>query len=426
MLRFYIALIFCVGISCNEVEAQNVASGKSYRLSEEPNYALTKGNDQSDLTDGVKKSGTRFWQDKSTVGWRSKDRVIIDLDLEGNYDLKQVNINTARNEVSGVSYPRNVFLFTSSDDENFTYQGDIMLTSRNEPGEYKVEEFALIKPIPGARYIKLVLISDSKFFFLDEIEVLGSDAKSSLFSKNNESQTVKSSELNTAIKTIQAESNRIRNKYNELTSLKGFLNEESIPELNNMSIDEIQKLISEEERRKLEVQKENIPAEIIINRIAGIDKLKSFNLSDVLKSEMSNPSKNIESGSQILLFSVLNNLSDTQVINLDVGGSLQMEVYEILKVASFGRNNLFDALKNIENGNVSLNAGEQKFIAVRINANNQTGPQSGKLTMNSSKGNLASIQLNIKPLENVLPEDKLNINVWAYLDKPVLQNNKQW
>src|SRR5690606_26935822 len=112
-----------------------------------------------------------FWQTKSTVGWRGVDKIEIDLDLGKEYSLDSISINTARNINAEVNYPAHTFVFLSKDNEEYIYVGDIMSSVKNTPGEYNVEEFGLSSLDAAAQYVKLVVIPNGKFVFLDEIEL---------------------------------------------------------------------------------------------------------------------------------------------------------------------------------------------------------------------------------------------------------------
>src|SRR5690606_27088501 len=100
-----------------------------------------EGSDETDLTDGTKKTGQRFWQDKSTIGWSNKKEIQIDLDLEKVHSIDGFLINTARNSGAEVEFPLSCLVFTSMDNKEFEYRGDLMLSGENESGGYQVKDF---------------------------------------------------------------------------------------------------------------------------------------------------------------------------------------------------------------------------------------------------------------------------------------------
>src|SRR5690606_21983609 len=206
VFTFYcILLVSCIASS----NAQNVAKGKKYKYSVNSNYSLTEGSDDTDLTDGVKKNGLRFWQDKTTVGWSYKDEIRIDLDLGGSYSINRILINTARGEEAGVEFPSHCLVFTSWDNEHFEFQGDLMLSELNVPGSYKVKSFELAGLSANGRYLKLVLIPNGKFLFLDEIEVYG---KQKHFTKLDVQHLIRRKDLNYFVKKAVKNSSDMRNE----------------------------------------------------------------------------------------------------------------------------------------------------------------------------------------------------------------------
>src|SRR5690554_4697977 len=95
-ILFILLLFLFLSTSCTaQPNNNNLSLNKSYTLSVRPNYSLTAGNDYKDLTDGKKKTGSRFWQNSSTVGWSRAEKVIIDIDLSSKKDINNININTA-------------------------------------------------------------------------------------------------------------------------------------------------------------------------------------------------------------------------------------------------------------------------------------------------------------------------------------------
>src|SRR5690606_19913750 len=108
MKNFALLLFLFVFYSCTDtIVGQVISVDKKYSFSTAPNYIATEGDDLIDLTDGKKKNGLRFWQDKSTVGWRDKKEIHIDIDLEELYSIEKVLINTARNSKAEVEFPMN-------------------------------------------------------------------------------------------------------------------------------------------------------------------------------------------------------------------------------------------------------------------------------------------------------------------------------
>jgi hypothetical protein len=81
--------ISCVGSSIctgeDESGQQNVALGKRYTLTPEPNYSLcTEDGGAKQLTDGnkVDTSKQQFWINRGCVGWKTLSPVDVVIDLE--------------------------------------------------------------------------------------------------------------------------------------------------------------------------------------------------------------------------------------------------------------------------------------------------------------------------------------------------------
>ena len=130
-------ILFFFFVSCiSSSNSQNIAYGKKYTFSEKPNYSLTHGSDDLDLTDGKKKTGVGFWTDKTTVGWNNKQEIRIDLDLGDTYSISGFLINTARGQSADVEFPLSCLVFTSMDNNLFEYNGDLMFSGDNSSGKH--------------------------------------------------------------------------------------------------------------------------------------------------------------------------------------------------------------------------------------------------------------------------------------------------
>ncbi len=82
----------------------NIAIGKKYTFSKEPNYGLCKdAGDMAQLTDGQYTKGF-FWTQKSTVGWNYTPQLEICIDLEKEEPICGVSWNCAAG-TSGVTWP---------------------------------------------------------------------------------------------------------------------------------------------------------------------------------------------------------------------------------------------------------------------------------------------------------------------------------
>src|SRR5699024_713219 len=106
-------------------KAQNLALHKSYTISAKPNYDLSAPpSDSTSLTDGIySSSGKTFWTQKTTVGWKWKEFVIVTIDLGKTQPVGSVSFSTAKRKSSSVYYPWGIYVFLSNDLHHHSYEG---------------------------------------------------------------------------------------------------------------------------------------------------------------------------------------------------------------------------------------------------------------------------------------------------------------
>ena len=159
----------------------NIALGKPYAFASPPNYALcTDDGDTTQLTDGVYTKG-HFWSEKSTVGWGHDEHVIVTIDLGTVQPIRGVSYNTAAG-VSGVAWPALILVMVSDDDKTYYVACDLVALSaeHGEPaakGHYVVHRFWTDQLVTHGRFVKLAIMPNGAYSFVDEIEVYrGMDA----------------------------------------------------------------------------------------------------------------------------------------------------------------------------------------------------------------------------------------------------------
>ena len=410
MNKLFYILTAIILVSCTS-NSQNIARDKKYKISVAPNYALTNGLDDTDLTDGTKKTGLRFWQDVSTVGWRGVPEVELDIDLGEISSVTNVLINTARNSSAEVDFPLHCFVLTSIDNENFLYQGNLMESMDNISGSYQVNDFSLKTKSVNARYVKLVLIAKSKFMFLDEVEIHGSKAKSS-------NKEYKGSDLIRKNDLAQYLVNLKNNFYESLTddydikSVQNFISVDNTNQQKKYSLSELMNL-------KKERQQNQLPAGIVVSSINDIDALRQTQLKDIVASLKTQTEDKKNNGNYF--FTIVNNQSKTEEVVFNLPGS-DSDLYEVVRASSVKTVNLYDVLKPISNNKIRIVAGEHKMFVLSYSRfdNNKD------FVIASRKKTLKKIKFDISvPLKNTVLNDKLNANVWSYLDKPILKDNKR-
>ena len=174
-----VALLSSVS-AAESVQPENLARGKSYRLSREPNYALSKdAGDAVQLTDGTYagKDGHYMWTDLRAVTWsKCRDPFGITVDLGAVKPISGFSIDFAAG-MSGVPYPDMILVYSSDDGKAWRPLGDLYAKSRQENGapqmngyeQYRVRSLRM--PTRG-RYIQFVIVSGA-YFCTSEIEIYG-------------------------------------------------------------------------------------------------------------------------------------------------------------------------------------------------------------------------------------------------------------
>ncbi|APA93619.1 glycoside hydrolase domain-containing protein [Myroides sp. ZB35] len=432
MKFFSIVLTVLLISSCsNNVSSQNIAFNKKYMFSEEPNYSSTRGSDDKDLTDGQKKTGNRFWQTNSTVGWANRSEIQIDLDLESIFSIEGILINTARNTDAEVDYPLNCLVFSSIDNKEFIYGGDLMLHNENVSGLYKVSSFKLDQLDLIGQYVKLVITTKSKFVFLDEIEVFGSQfnlGRSDLSQYKSTNKIVQIDDMKRFIKESISESASLQEKYVGIKAIQTFIGDsENIKEFQIQSLTK-QSLLELEDKvknEKNELQLRSLPSGIVFTPVQGIKELRTFSLKDVIqnvKETKSNQIDKVESLPRSFFFmSLINNDSKEKEISFEIEMNSNSEVYEVLPVTSLKGRVIWDALRPINNRNSVLKSGENKFFVI---TNFNGGFTIKNIVDNSIVKKVERISSESKRID--VGKNKLHVNVWAYLDKPLLSDNKNF
>lgn len=155
-------------------EGRNLLLGKKASFSLKPNYRLTMGGDESDLSDGeLDKNGKKsLWTDKGTVGWsfKRKPGVLIMYDLGGVYPIAAFGFNSATG-ASGVTFPTAVFVYVSEDRESWHYVTNL-INETIPQDRYGVHHFVARDLKVRGQYIALYVVKGGYYGFVDEIEVI--------------------------------------------------------------------------------------------------------------------------------------------------------------------------------------------------------------------------------------------------------------
>ncbi len=162
------------GVSSLGAERQNLAFGKPYTLSPEPNYHLaSKDPDRKLLTDGIYTKGF-FWTQPTTVGWEGRSLIEITIDLGSVRPIAGASFSTAASP-GNVNWPRAVLVFVSDDGKDFRVAGDLVIDSIESgmpaPQGYSTHRYVSSRWQTKGRFVKLAVDQVLEYCFCDEIEV---------------------------------------------------------------------------------------------------------------------------------------------------------------------------------------------------------------------------------------------------------------
>jgi hypothetical protein len=173
-LVFLVGLLSLIGTSNLCFSETNVALGKPYTVSPNPNYRFSApASDRTSLTDGkYSVRPQRFWTQQTTVGWQKSGPVEILIDLGNIFLIKSIVLSTARRKEADVYYPKHIAAFIGHDKNHLRYVGDISKHTDNVPGTYETKRFTLGGIRTKGRYVFLRIYPEGPYIFCDEIEVL--------------------------------------------------------------------------------------------------------------------------------------------------------------------------------------------------------------------------------------------------------------
>ncbi|HEK19636.1 glycoside hydrolase domain-containing protein [Mucilaginibacter sp.] len=390
--------------NCKTVSAQNLALGQTYTVSKNSNYpAVSADNEHTVLTDGVYTTG-QFWQSKTTTGWQFVLRVTITIPLKSVANIDKISFNTARGSSAGVNYPAHVFAFTSTDNINYSYQGDVTAGADNKPGDYAIHKFVLNNVRQKAAFVKLVIIPNGSFVFCDEIEVSGGGRA------GGEKQNIAVADLDKSVDRMLATSAQIG-------KLQMGADMDAQSNLNDVLARSSQKWALSQRR--------SFNKDLVVTKINEWDKI-NVPFKPQASADNSFKLATAINGDQYRAFMITNLSSRPRVINLSVPAisNARITLYNAGYVLSGkGYDQIADPLIKISD-TLSLNSGESKLIFFRINGI-RAGTASTSIKV-SSAGFATSVPVNVSVSNLTLPErSSLNAVNWAYLNFPMLTDKRE-
>lgn len=174
-----VVILLLLVCNCREVFSnENIALNKSYKLTPAPNYKLcTDVLDGRQLTDGEAYGSS--WISKTTVGWQTTSSCMeIEIDLESIDYIEQVKVHSIGGGFAYVEFPVYIAVLVSDDGKTYGFAGltgseDLTDFGRTRP--QKMPHTFIIKNLnTQGRFVRIVVCPRGEYFFLDEIEIVGS------------------------------------------------------------------------------------------------------------------------------------------------------------------------------------------------------------------------------------------------------------
>ncbi len=162
--------------------AHNILLGKKASYSIEPNYALSKGGDDFNLTDNAFKDTKLLnavvppWTSKDTVTWAMKRKpgVKISFDMGSQKIIGEIRLGA--HSGGDVALPLAALVYISNDQRNWEYLGNLVNEHVVQTRGNVSHKFTLKGLNDSGRYITLYVVSGGFYLNLDEIEVYDANA----------------------------------------------------------------------------------------------------------------------------------------------------------------------------------------------------------------------------------------------------------
>ncbi|MBD1386235.1 discoidin domain-containing protein [Mucilaginibacter rigui] len=408
LAQFFLVCAFCVGCTVKG-KAQNIALNKPYTLSVLPNYNLTApSTDKTSLTDGSYTSG-KLWTNKTTVGWTRRNDVTITIDLQRQAPVRAVNFNSVRGSEAGVNFPANIYVFISSDNQNYAYLGDAAQTDDNASGTYKVEKFSVDNLNATGRYVKLVVVPNGKFIFCDEIEIIRGNGVAKAIAKNIPVAKIK----DVVDSLTQATSDK------KDLARKGY----SITTMANKSIAQVKGEIGVANANKL---KKSFATSFVIEKYNPWDTLSAIRKPVAANGPLLYDFAISVGGVQYGAFVITNTNTTSQTVSFNINNNpsiASIDLFEGRQVPSLDGSQVVDPLVPIMR-NANVQPGESKMFVFKVTGKASATAASSTIGITSQGFNSSiSVNTNIINISGAADNDINTVN-WAYLNYPMLKNIK--
>lgn len=408
---------------------QNIALGKPTTFSISPNYLQDfRGN----VTDGVYTNG-HFWTSSTTLGWFGEGALTITIDLLKSENFNEVVFSTAFGQAD-VYLPKHIFLFTSDDQKNFSYLGDLIQSESDLTGTvgYQTRKVKLTDFSARGRYVTFRIVPNGFYVFADEIEVIRRRVKSR--PSVNTTQTTDLAAFVYKMQNIEEAKNQLKAS---MTSFSQNWQVSSLHQSNiNVALRKNQTSISELDA--IEALQQNVIAEhggkmavqfrkpFVLNRISPWAAVPELYMPKTEIESINSDVQTFVGSFQFSAFLITNTTNSSSKITLSISkgnSSSDIEIYESPYVKSKGMEKTPDPLVPIS-GNIELDPGATRLVILKI-IGKSVGKNTFSLTISNEKySQHAKIQSTI--LNRIAAEPKLNAINWAYLTSPMLLGKSEF
>ncbi|MFD0763866.1 hypothetical protein ACFQZI_03330 [Mucilaginibacter lutimaris] len=402
-------LLVLFSVAVRSAFAQNLALNKTYTVSKNSNYSLTSpDNNHTLLTDGNYTNGF-FWKSNTTAGWEFTLRIYITIPLGDVSNIGKITFNTARGKSAGVEYPSHIFAFTSTDNINYQYQGDIAADPNNTSGDYAVRKFVLDNINAKAAYVKLAIVPNGSYVFCDEIEVIKGNKSNNANSKNVLATDIDRN-VDVMVSTL-SHINKLQTVANGNADRSGSVDEQ----------------LKQAQNKWAANQRNAFKNDIVVSKINPWDRVavpyKPNNTTNYKYTIATTVN-----GKQYGAFVITNLANSKRVVKLAATSSSaavsSTALYSVPYVMT-GKNydEIADPLINVKD-TISLSPGESRVMFFKI-----TGKAAGSALTNikiSSQAFALTLPVNVSVAGVVTPKKPLlNAVNWAYLNFPMLTDRRE-
>lgn len=251
---------------------KNVALGKKYTLSPQPDYRFSTGSsDGTDLTDGKTIAENKsLWTEQGTVGWTSKRGAIyVTIDLESATEIRGAAFSTCAGRAD-IKWPNHIYIFSSLDQTEWRYVGDLLdFAKRKQPfpevdadgkgvndAHFTIQSTDL--PPSIGRYVTLA-ICGAPYVFTDEIKLFGGDSSDTAINQNLP-RIESEGGLKTYIDDLLTTAGVSRRLNSDISTLRGDISQAKIPVTEKTALNEKLAAIENDVSKMAPVSAENFKA----------------------------------------------------------------------------------------------------------------------------------------------------------------------